>query len=77
MKLHVYTKKKKMDKCIFQYETNIKSILGYPTYKEKVRKRPGGRPEGKNEDKNIAKCYNLMGRRISSTISFCPPCKMF
>ena len=21
-------------------------FLGYPTYKEKVRKRPGGRPEG-------------------------------
>ena len=23
-------------------------IEGYPTYKEKIKKRPGGRPEGEN-----------------------------
>lgn len=47
-----YEKKRFFTKGNFQIAMKTKNFknlfTGYPTNKEKVRKRPGGRPEGKN-----------------------------
>lgn len=51
-KSYDHEKKKFFTKGNFKIAMKTKNFLnlftGYPTNKEKVRKRPGGRPEGKN-----------------------------